>query len=80
MGTIPLPIPWIDFHRGGHPPAFAYGQPQVCPFCGRERDDSAPDRDVPRRGDGSGSTPVESVGLPVPGVLTAAPQSAKDEA
>jgi hypothetical protein len=33
MGTIPLPIPWYDFHQAGHPPAFAYGQPDPCPLC-----------------------------------------------
>lgn len=33
MGTLSLPIPWADFHRAGHPPAFAYGQPEVCPLC-----------------------------------------------
>ena len=34
MGTIPLPLPWIDWHRAGHPPAFAGGnKAEDCPFC-----------------------------------------------
>jgi hypothetical protein len=48
VGTISLPIPWADFHRGNHPPAFAYGQPEVCPICGRKRDDNASDRPAMR--------------------------------
>lgn len=31
--TLSLPIPWADFHRAGHPPAFAHGQPDECPLC-----------------------------------------------
>lgn len=34
VGTISLPIPWADYHRGGHPWAFSYGQPDPCPCCG----------------------------------------------
>lgn len=33
MGTVPLPIPTADWHRNGHPPAFAFGQPDPCPLC-----------------------------------------------
>lgn len=33
MGSIPLPIPTYDWHMNGHPPAFAAGQPDPCPFC-----------------------------------------------
>jgi hypothetical protein len=39
MGTINLPIPWVDYHRGGHPWAFSYMQPDPCPFCGMTRDE-----------------------------------------
>lgn len=34
MGTIPLPLPWYDEHRAGHPPALTGGRdPKGCPFC-----------------------------------------------
>lgn len=34
MGTIPLPLPWMDVHRAGHPPALSYERdPKDCPFC-----------------------------------------------
>lgn len=49
MGTVSLPLPYVDYHRGRHPWAFSYGQPDPCPFCGMTRAEQKRQDDVRRQ-------------------------------